>query len=111
MIENTIIILPSCKPWLFDRFSKHGWDHVVQGLVQLGFGLMDAYGPKGAFGRIEIGSIQTGPSHEACQLGSKILLHTFKVRMLFVGGGSYVLASVNAYFIHLNFELLDTIDK
>lgn len=58
--------------------SKHGWDHVVQGLVQLGFGLMDAYGPKGAFGRIETGSIQTGPSHEACQLGSKILLHTFK---------------------------------
>ncbi|XP_078310521.1 Fanconi anemia group I protein-like isoform X2 [Crassostrea virginica] len=58
--------------------SKHGWDHVVQGLVQLGFGLMDAYGPKGAFGRIDTGSVQTGPSHSACQLGSKILLQTFK---------------------------------
>ncbi|XP_062569094.1 Fanconi anemia group I protein-like [Saccostrea cucullata] len=58
--------------------SKHGWDHVIQGLVQLGFGLMDAYGPKGAFGRIEPGSIQTGPAHSACQLGSKILLNTFK---------------------------------
>lgn len=96
MIKNTIIILSCCEPWLFDCFSVHGWDHVVQGLAQLGFGLMDAYGPKGAFGRIETGSIQTGPSHEACQLGSKILLHTFKVRMLFGGGGSYILTSVNS---------------
>ena len=55
---------------------------MVQGLVQLGFGLMDAYGPKGAFGRIDTGSVQTGPSHAACQLGSKILLQTFKVRFL-----------------------------
>ena len=71
-----------CSP---HYFSKHGWDHVVQGLVQLGFGLMDAYGPKGAFGRIDTGSVQTGPSHYACQLGSKILLQTFKVRpLLFV---------------------------
>ena len=26
--------------------SLFGWDHVTQGLVQLGFTLMDAFGPK-----------------------------------------------------------------
>ncbi|XP_056004226.1 Fanconi anemia group I protein-like [Ostrea edulis] len=62
--------------------SKHGWDHVIQGLVQLGFGLMDACGPKGAFGRIETGSVQNGPTHSTCMLGSKILLHTFKTHDL-----------------------------
>lgn len=27
-------------------YSLFGWDHVTQGLVQLGFTLMDAFGPK-----------------------------------------------------------------
>ena len=41
---------------------------------------MDSFGPKAVFGRIETSSVpQTGPSHLACQLGSKILLNTFKV--------------------------------
>ena len=31
--------------------SLCGWDHVMQGLVQLGFTLMDSFGPKpGPFG-------------------------------------------------------------
>ena len=52
----------------------------MQGLVQLGFILMDSYGPKGAFGRIDlVPTLQTGPTHQACQLGAKILLNTFKV--------------------------------
>ncbi|XP_053406526.1 Fanconi anemia group I protein-like [Mercenaria mercenaria] len=59
--------------------STYGWDHVVQGLVQLGFILMDSFGPKAVFGRIDIlPSIQTGPTHQTCQLGAKILLKTFK---------------------------------
>lgn len=59
--------------------STYGWDHVVQGLVQLGFILMDSYGPRGAFGRIDlVPSLQSGPTHQACQLGAKILLNTFK---------------------------------
>ena len=32
-------LLPPCC-------SLFGWDHVTQGLVQLGFTLMDAFGPK-----------------------------------------------------------------
>lgn len=60
--------------------SKYGWDHVIQGLVHLGFLLMDSFGPKAIFGRIETSAVpQTGPTHLACQLGSQILLNTFKV--------------------------------
>ena len=63
--------------------STYGWDHVVQGLVQMGFILMDSYGPKGAFGRVDlVPGIQSGPTHQACQLGAKMLLNTFKVRLL-----------------------------
>ncbi|VDI13191.1 fanconi anemia group I protein [Mytilus galloprovincialis] len=59
--------------------SKYGWDHVIQGLVHLGFLLMDSFGPKAIFGRIETSAVpQTGPTHLACQLGSQILLNTFK---------------------------------
>ena len=47
----------------------------------MGFILMDSYGPKGAFGRIDlVPGIQSGPTHQACQLGAKMLLNTFKVR-------------------------------
>ncbi|KAM4040039.1 Fanconi anemia group I protein [Anomaloglossus baeobatrachus] len=59
--------------------SVFGWDHVTQGLVELGFLLMDSYGPKMVpstkMSEATIGS----PSQQACQLGSKILLETFKV--------------------------------
>lgn len=60
--------------------SVYGWDHVIQGLVQLGLALMDSFGPKAAFGRVEETSCvpSNTPTHRACQLGSKILLHTFK---------------------------------
>ena len=61
-------------------YSKYGWDHVIQGLVHLGFLLMDSFGPKAVFGRIDTSTVpQTGPTHLACQLGSKVLLNTFKV--------------------------------
>ena len=32
--------------YVFMHYSLFGWDHVTQGLVQLGFTLMDAFGPK-----------------------------------------------------------------
>lgn len=61
-------------------YSKYGWDQVIQGLVQFGFLLMDSFGPKPIFGRIDTSLVpHTGPNHQACQLGSKILLNTFKV--------------------------------
>ncbi|XP_052773916.1 Fanconi anemia group I protein-like [Mya arenaria] len=59
--------------------STYGWDHVIQGLVELGFLLMDAFGPKAPFGRIDLQpSMPSGPTHQACKLGTKILLKTFK---------------------------------
>ena len=68
---------------IFSFSSTYGWDHVVQGLVQMGFILMDSYGPKGAFGRVDlVPGIQSGPTHQACQLGAKMLLNTFKVILL-----------------------------
>ncbi|XP_076434906.1 Fanconi anemia group I protein-like [Babylonia areolata] len=59
--------------------SSSGWEHVVQGLVQLGFLLMDSFGPRLVFGRPEtMVKGQLTPNQSACQLGSKILLKMFK---------------------------------
>ncbi|XP_039978862.1 Fanconi anemia group I protein [Xiphias gladius] len=62
--------------------SVFGWDHVTQGLVQLGFFLMDTFGPKpGPFGKNTEGSA-TGartPAQQACKLGGQVLLQGFKM--------------------------------
>ncbi|KAK5902477.1 hypothetical protein CesoFtcFv8_007725 [Champsocephalus esox] len=62
--------------------SVFGWDHVTQGLVQLGFSLMDAFGPKpGPFGKIIEGAstIARTPTQQACKLGGQVLLQGFKM--------------------------------
>ncbi|XP_007944281.1 Fanconi anemia group I protein [Orycteropus afer afer] len=62
--------------------SVHSWDHVTQGLVELGFILMDSYGPKKTLeGKaIEISpGLSRMPVHQACKLGANILLETFKI--------------------------------
>uniref|UniRef100_A0A8C4MA87 FA complementation group I n=1 Tax=Equus asinus asinus TaxID=83772 RepID=A0A8C4MA87_EQUAS len=62
--------------------SVHSWDHVTQGLVELGFILMDLYGPKKIpDGRtIETSSsLSRMPNQQACKLGANILLETFKI--------------------------------
>lgn len=62
--------------------SVFGWDHVTQGLVQLGFFLMDAFGPKpGPFGKTTEGSVTVArtPAQQACKLGRRVLLQGFKV--------------------------------
>lgn len=62
--------------------SIHSWDHVTQGLVELGFILMDSYGPKKV---LDGKTIETSPSlsrmpnQRACKLGANILLETFKI--------------------------------
>ncbi|KAJ8343925.1 hypothetical protein SKAU_G00312540 [Synaphobranchus kaupii] len=64
------------------RNSVFGWDHVTQGLVQLGFILMDSFGPKpGPFGKSSEGQTGTAktPTQQACQLGGLILLESFKL--------------------------------
>uniref|UniRef100_A0A7N5KJJ3 FA complementation group I n=1 Tax=Ailuropoda melanoleuca TaxID=9646 RepID=A0A7N5KJJ3_AILME len=62
--------------------SVHSWDHVTQGLVELGFILMDSYGPKkildGKTIETSSGLSKTSNQH-ACKLGAKILLETFKI--------------------------------
>lgn len=70
--------------------SVFGWDHVTQGLVQLGFFLMDAFGPKpGPFGKTTEGSVTVArtPTQQACKLGRQVLLQGFKVYYIF--GRSY----------------------
>uniref|UniRef100_A0A668AV17 FA complementation group I n=1 Tax=Myripristis murdjan TaxID=586833 RepID=A0A668AV17_9TELE len=62
--------------------SVFGWDHVTQGLVQLGFFLLDTFGPRpGPFGKASEGSatIAKSPTQQACKLGGRILLEGFKV--------------------------------
>ncbi|ERE79846.1 Fanconi anemia group I protein isoform X1 [Cricetulus griseus] len=62
--------------------SVHSWDHVTQGLIELGFILMDSYGPKKILdGRaVEIGSsLSKMTNQHACKLGANILLETFKI--------------------------------
>ncbi|XP_044294642.1 Fanconi anemia group I protein [Varanus komodoensis] len=62
--------------------SVYGWDHVIQGLVELGFILMDSYGSKRPFGgkatETNHGLSKT-PAQQACKLGADILLEIFKV--------------------------------
>lgn len=67
--------------------SVFGWDHVIRGLVDLGFILMDAYGPKKAFGGkiIETNNgISKTPAQQACKLGADVLLEAFKVRLSYM---------------------------
>ncbi|XP_040895232.1 Fanconi anemia group I protein isoform X2 [Toxotes jaculatrix] len=62
--------------------SVFGWDHVTQGLVQLGFFLMDTFGPKpGPFGKTTEGSVTVArtPTQQACKLGRQVLLQGFKI--------------------------------
>lgn len=68
---------------IFLLFSVFGWDHVTQGLVQLGFFLMNTFGPKpGPFGKCTEGSIGVArtPTQQACKLGGQVLLQGFKVQ-------------------------------
>uniref|UniRef100_A0A452J2R3 Uncharacterized protein n=1 Tax=Gopherus agassizii TaxID=38772 RepID=A0A452J2R3_9SAUR len=61
--------------------SAFGWDHVTQGLVNLGFTLMESYEPKKVLGKAaetSYGLCKT-PAQQACRLGANILLETFKV--------------------------------
>ncbi|CAL1595500.1 unnamed protein product [Knipowitschia caucasica] len=61
--------------------SVFGWDHVTQGLVQLGFFLMDTFGPKpGPFGKAAESStaLARTPNQLACKLGGQVLLLGFK---------------------------------
>ncbi|XP_053541973.1 Fanconi anemia group I protein isoform X2 [Ictalurus punctatus] len=80
-------LLPSCHSisnMIMDtvRNSLFGWDHVTQSLVQLGFILMDLFGPKaGPFGKtteIPTATAKT-PSQLACKLGGQVLLESFKM--------------------------------
>ncbi|XP_037538637.1 Fanconi anemia group I protein isoform X2 [Nematolebias whitei] len=62
--------------------SVFGWDHVTQGLVQLGFFLMDTFGPKpGPFGKATEGPVGVArtPTQQACKLGGQVLLQGFKM--------------------------------
>ncbi|XP_067411776.1 Fanconi anemia group I protein [Emydura macquarii macquarii] len=61
--------------------SVFGWDHVTQGLVDLGFTLMESFEPKKVLGKAVENSygLSKMPGQQACRLGANILLETFKV--------------------------------
>lgn len=79
-------------------FSVHGWDHVSQGLVDLGFVLMDSFGPRSTFGKIQSDinpSCHFSPMQKACQLGATILNEIFKVRFSFMVASGFILSNKN----------------
>ncbi|XP_054433560.1 Fanconi anemia group I protein [Pteronotus mesoamericanus] len=83
-LQNLVSDRPCVSTMILDvvKNSVHSWDHVTQGLVELGFILMDSYGPKKIVdGRaIETSSgLSRTPNQHACQLGASILLETFKI--------------------------------
>lgn len=89
--------------------SVFGWDHVIRGLVDLGFILMDSYGPKKALGGKIMETnhgVSKTPAQQACKLGADVLLEAFKVRwscmhhMLLWEGSSWFL------FFHVAILLL-----
>uniref|UniRef100_A0A8D0H2M9 FA complementation group I n=1 Tax=Sphenodon punctatus TaxID=8508 RepID=A0A8D0H2M9_SPHPU len=62
--------------------SVFGWDHVTQGLIDLGFILMDSYGPKRGIGGKAADTsygLSKTPAQQACRLGADILLESFKL--------------------------------
>ncbi|NWH71056.1 FANCI protein, partial [Piaya cayana] len=64
------------------KSSAFGWDYVTQGLVDLGFNLMESYEPKKPFGGKAADTsygLSKLPAQQACRLGASILLETFKV--------------------------------
>lgn len=61
--------------------SSCDWDQVTQDLVKLGFKLIDSFGPKPVFGVLPDNDLKQdslSPSQQACQLGQRLLLKTFK---------------------------------
>lgn len=80
---QTFLWLSCFFPHLFNIFlSAFGWDHVTQGLVDLGFSLMESYEPKKPFGGKAADNsygLSKMPAQQACKLGASILLETFKV--------------------------------
>ncbi|KAL7858332.1 hypothetical protein AOLI_G00184340 [Acnodon oligacanthus] len=80
-------LLPPChstSQMILDtvKNSVFGWDHVTQSLVQLGFILMDSFGPKaGPFGKSIEAPTTTAktPSQLACRLGGQVLQESFKL--------------------------------
>ncbi|XP_055892399.1 Fanconi anemia group I protein-like isoform X3 [Biomphalaria glabrata] len=71
--------------WL-NMYGSCDWDQVTQGLVKLGFKLIDSFGPKPVFGVLPDNDLKQdslSPSQQACQLGQRLLLKTFKVHHVF----------------------------
>ncbi|CAI9718582.1 Hypothetical predicted protein [Octopus vulgaris] len=82
-LHENIVIVPKLDRFVLEVIenSTSGWDNVVPGLVQLGFILMDSFGPKSSFGRVEGIALNQPVLHQkACNLGLQILLQTFKVQ-------------------------------
>ncbi|XP_012499199.1 PREDICTED: Fanconi anemia group I protein isoform X2 [Propithecus coquereli] len=83
-LQNLVPHRPCVSAMILEvvKNSVHSWDHVTQGLVELGFILMDSYGPKKILDgkTIETSSgLSRMPNQHACKLGANILLETFKI--------------------------------
>nr|XP_039263541.1 Fanconi anemia group I protein-like isoform X2 [Styela clava] len=81
-LKQRLLSVPDVKKSLQSVLDscKHSWEQVVTGIVRLGLCLLDAYGPKSAFGRIIEGipAREDTPQQNCCDLGAYLLANVFK---------------------------------
>ena len=61
--------------------SSHGWDYVLEGIVQFGFSLMEGYSPRSVTSAVPFGDLGT-VDRLVCATGAGVVLRTYEVRAM-----------------------------
>ena len=59
--------------------SSHGWDYVLEGIVQFGFSLMEGYSPRSVTSAVPFGDLGC-IDRLVCDTGAAVVLRTYEVR-------------------------------
>ena len=61
--------------------SSHGWDYVLEGIVQFGFSLMEGYSPRSVTSAVPFGDLGC-IDRLVCDTGAAVILRTYEVRAM-----------------------------
>ena len=61
--------------------SSHGWDYVLEGIVQFGFSLMEGYSPRSVTSAAPFGDLGS-VDRLVCDTGAGVVLRTYEVRAI-----------------------------
>lgn len=61
--------------------SSHGWDYVLEGIVQFGFSLMEGYSPRSVTSAVPFGDLGC-MDRLVCDTGAAVILRTYEVRRM-----------------------------